>query len=54
MTEVFRRSVIKLLVDRDLLSEDFARSLLSWKHSGFSVDNTVRILDESSQESLAE
>jgi len=54
MVEVFRRRVIKLLVQRELLNDDFARNLLSWKHSGFSVDNSVRILDQSSQESLAE
>ena len=54
MVEVFRRRVIKLLVERELLNEDFARNLLSWKHSGFSIDNSVRILDESAQESLAE
>jgi hypothetical protein len=47
MVEVFRRWVIKLLVGRGLLNEDFARNLLSWKHSGFSIDNSVRILDES-------
>ncbi|MEM6411840.1 MAG: transposase, partial [Pseudomonadota bacterium] len=54
MTDLFRRRVIKLLVQRELLAEDFVRNLLSWKHSGFSIDNSVRILDESSQESLAE
>ena len=54
MMELFRRRVIKLLVQRELLNEDFARNLLSWKHSGFSIDNSVRILDESAQESLAE
>ena len=54
MVEVFRRRVIKLLVDHELLNENFARNLLSWKHSGFSIDNSVRILDESAQESLAE
>jgi hypothetical protein len=54
MIEVFRRRVIKLLVDHELLNENFARNLLSWKHSGFSIDNSVRILDESAQESLAE
>jgi hypothetical protein len=54
MVEVFRRRVIKLLVERELLNEGFARNLLSWKHSGFSIDNSVRILEESSQESLAE
>jgi hypothetical protein len=54
MVEVFRRRVIKLLVDRELLNENFARNLLSWKHSGFSTDNSVRILGESAQESLSE
>jgi hypothetical protein len=54
MVEVFRRRVINLLVERELLNEGFARNLLSWKHSGFSIDNSVRILDQSSQESLAE
>jgi len=54
MVEALRRRVIKLLVDHELLNENFARNLLSWKHSGFSIDNSVRILDKSSQESLAE
>jgi hypothetical protein len=54
MVEVFRRRVIRLLVERELLNEVFARNLLSWKHSGFTIDNSVRIFDESSQESLAE
>jgi hypothetical protein len=54
MVEVFRRRVIKLLVDRELLNENFARNLLSWKHSGFSIDNSVRILGESAQDSLSE
>ncbi|MFW5782898.1 MAG: transposase [Spirochaetota bacterium] len=54
MVEVFRRRVIKLLVDCELLNEDFAGNLLSWKHSGFRIDNSVRILDKSAQESLAE
>jgi hypothetical protein len=54
MVEVFRRRVIKLLAGRELLSQNFARNLLSWKHSGFSIDNSVRILDQSSQKSLAE
>ena len=36
MVEIFRRRVIKLLVQLELLNEDFARNLLSWEHSGFS------------------
>jgi len=54
MTEVFRRRLIWLLVDKELLAEDFAQSLLSWKNSGFSIDNSVRLTDVKSKESLAE
>jgi hypothetical protein len=43
LTEVFRRRVLKLFVDRGLLDPHFARKILSWKHSGFSVDNSVPI-----------
>ena len=38
MVEIFQHRVIELLVDRGLLNEDFARNLLSWKRSGFSID----------------
>ena len=54
MTEVFRWRLIWLLVEKDLLSEEFAQNLLSWKNSGFSVDNSVRLTDARSQESLAQ
>jgi hypothetical protein len=43
LTEVFRRRVLKLFVDRGLLDSHFARKILSWNHSGFSVDNSVPI-----------
>jgi len=43
LTEVFRRQVIKYFVDKGLLDQSFARKLLAWKHSGFSVDNSVQI-----------
>lgn len=54
MVEVFRRRVVWLLVEKELLAEDFAIRLLGWKHSGFSVDNSVRILDREAQINLAE
>ncbi|MBD3425701.1 MAG: hypothetical protein GF409_00560 [Candidatus Omnitrophica bacterium] len=54
MTEYFRRTVLRFFTERKLLSEQFARNMLSWKHSGFSIDNSVRILDESSRDSLAQ
>ena len=54
MVEVFCREVIKFLLHRKLLNTEFAQNLLSWHHSGFSIDNSVRILHEKSRESLAE
>jgi len=54
MTEYFRRTVLRFFTERKLLSEQFARNMLSWKHSGFSIDNSVRILDERSRENLAQ
>jgi hypothetical protein len=43
LAEVFRRRMIKYLVLKGLLDRNFALNLLSWKHSGFSVDNSVKI-----------
>ena len=43
LTEVFRRRVIKLFVNSGLLERRFALKILSWKHSGFSVDASVCI-----------
>ena len=48
LTEVFKRRVIKLFVDRGLFDRHsaercFALKILSWQHSGFSVDNSVSI-----------
>ena len=54
MTELLRRRVVALLVDQKLLDRRFARNMLSWRHSGFSIDNSVRILDQGVQRSLAE
>ncbi len=38
MTECFRRRVIKFFLDSELISQDMADNLLTWRHSGFSVD----------------
>ena len=43
MTESFRRRVIKFFDDKKLINTEFAHNLLSWKNSGFSVDNSVKI-----------
>nr|WP_244437946.1 transposase [Salinispira pacifica] len=54
MTECFRRTVLRFFTEKKLLTKQFAQNLLSWKHSGFSIDNSVRILDESSRDNLAQ
>ena len=54
MIEYFRRSIFNLFLEKKLINEPLARNMLSWRHSGFSIDNSVRILDGKSRESLAE
>ena len=56
MSELFRRKVIKLFEDKKLINQDFAKNLLSWKNSGFSIDNSVRIYSSNNKarESLAQ
>jgi hypothetical protein len=56
MTEAFRRRVIQLFVEKKLITGGFARSLLSWQHSGFSIDNSVKIPkdDKKTIEALAQ
>jgi hypothetical protein len=43
LSEVFRRRVMKLFIDGGLLDRSFALKILSWQHSGFSVDNSVPV-----------
>jgi len=43
LSEAFRRAVLREFVRRELLSEDQARSMLSWPHSGFHVHHSVRL-----------
>jgi len=41
--------VLSYPVEEEAITEDFAYKLLSWKHSGFSVDNKVRITADDAQ-----
>ena len=43
MSEYFRRVIIKFFLKRELISARVATSLINWRHSGFSVDASVRI-----------
>jgi hypothetical protein len=50
LSEIWRRravqwpalGVVALFLSKGLLNPDFARKLLSWRHSGFPIDNSVR------------
>ncbi len=56
MTECFRRRVICFFLNRELITEDFASNLLSWRNSGFSIDAKLRLYgsDEKSREALSQ
>jgi len=56
MSEYFRRMIIKFFLDRKLINESFAQNLLTWRHSGFSINNEIRIngSDEKARENLSQ
>ena len=46
LTEIWRHGVVALFVSKGLLNPDFARKLLGWRHSGFSIESGTRIYDQ--------
>ncbi|MGZ5498201.1 MAG: transposase [Candidatus Aminicenantales bacterium] len=42
LAEIFGREVLRLLVDRGLLSPEWVERILSWRHTGFHVHSRVR------------
>ena len=56
LTEYFRKRIIQYFLKTERINKDMARNLLSWKHSGFSIDNSVIIYphDDKAKEALAE
>jgi hypothetical protein len=38
-----RHAVLELLLEEEAITEELVAKLLSWRHSGFSVDNRVRV-----------
>jgi ribosomal protein S27E len=42
LADVFAREVLRLLVGRGLLSEEWVERILSWRHTGFNVHSRVR------------
>jgi hypothetical protein len=43
MSEYFRLVVIKFFLKKELINAHLATSLINWKHSGYSVDHSIRI-----------
>jgi hypothetical protein len=42
LAEIFSREVLATLVRKELLSPEWAESILSWRHTGFNVHSRVR------------
>ena len=53
--ELFRHKILRLLKNQGLLDDDRIQLLLSWRHSGFSIHNSVTVLpgDGRASEALA-
>jgi len=54
LTEIWRRRVIALFLDKGLRNTEFARKILAWQHSGFSIESETRILDQPPREALCQ
>jgi hypothetical protein len=44
--------VVVLFQEKGLLNPEFSRTLLSWRHSGFSIDSGTRIYDTEARQGL--
>ena len=54
LAELWRVRVVKYFAGRKLINADFARKMLGWKHSGFSIESHTRIYSDSARESLCQ
>jgi hypothetical protein len=56
MCQVFRRRVIALFLERKLIDRSRVASMLSWQHSGFSLDGSIGLYarDQKAMERLAQ
>ena len=56
LEEIFRAKVLKMLKAEGKIGDNIINNLMSWKHTGFSVHNGVRIArdDEEGKENLAQ
>ena len=56
LEEIFRAKVLKMLKKEGKIGNELINNLMSWKHSGFSVHNSVRIAkdDAGGKENVAQ
>jgi hypothetical protein len=54
LCEAWRRTVVAFFLDKGLLNREFARTLLSWRHSGFSIESGTRIYDTQARQGLCQ
>jgi hypothetical protein len=54
LVQLWRVKVVEFCANRKLINIDFARKLLNWKHSGFSIESGTRIYDDHARESLSQ
>ncbi len=56
LEEMFRASVFKMLKEEWKIGDDLINRLMSWRHSGFSAHNGVRVRrdDDGGTEALAQ
>ena len=50
---LFRHKILKMLKKHGLLSDERINLLLSWKHTGFSIDNSVTVYPSDEPSPLA-
>ena len=55
LEEIFRAKVLKMLKAEGKIGDNIINNLMSWKHTGFSVHNGVRIVrnDEEGKEAIS-
>ena len=54
LVEIWRMNVVAFFVERKLVNTEFAEKMLSWKHSGFSIESGTRIYTDKARESLSQ
>ncbi len=43
LEDIFRANILKMLKDEGKIDDDLINKLMSWRHSGFSVHNGIRV-----------